>query len=236
MSDTSRFLLPLVQASQAQKHVTVNEALTRLDGLMQLTLLSTSIATPPSLPQEGDTYGVAASAVNAWEGQDGKLALYSNGGWVFIPARYGMRAYVIDQGGWAAYDGSNWLLGLQTLSAHGAGMQLLVKEIDHSVSAGTTSSISYAVPGQAIVYGVTGRVTSDITGTLTSYSVGVSSSTTRYGSGLSLASGSWMRGLTGTPLTYYADEDLILTAEGGDFASGDIRLAIHYATLSLPSL
>jgi hypothetical protein len=235
MSDTTRFSLPLLQASQAQKHVTVNEALLRVDGLMQLTLISASSNTPPTSPSEGEVYGVGASGVNEWSGEDGKLALFSNGGWVFMPASQGMRAYIADQGGWAAYDGSDWIIGLQTLTSNGAGMQLLVKEVDHTVTAGSTSSISFGIPGQTIVYGVTGRVISDITGTLTGYSVGVSSSSNRYGSGLSLLSGSWMRGLTGTPITYYADEDLVLASEGGDFASGTIRLAIHYATFSLPA-
>jgi hypothetical protein len=235
MSDTTRFTLPLLQASQAQKHVTVNEALLRLDGLMQLTLISASQNTPPVVPQEGDAYGVATSAVNDWEGEDGNIALYSNGGWVFIPASLGMRAYIADENGWAGHNGSAWVSGLQTLSPNGAGLQILVKEIDHTLGIGTTSSLSLAVPGQAIVYGVTGRVITEVTGTLSSYSVGVSSSSNRYGSGLSLLNGSWMRGLTGTPLTYYSDEDLILTADTGEFSGGDIRIAIHYATLSLPS-
>lgn len=235
MSDTTRFSLPLLQAAQAQKHVTVNEALTRLDGLMQLRLLSVTGNTPPLSPQEGDAYGVGSSAVNDWAGHEGEIALFANGGWVFVPVTLGMRAYIADQNGWAGFDGTSWQIGLQSLSGNGAGMQLLVKEIDHTIAAGATSALTLAIPGQAVVYGVTGRVLSDITGTLTGFSVGVAASSNRYGSGLSLPSGSWMRGLTGTPLTYYSDEDLILTAEGGDFAAGDIRLAIHYAQFSLPT-
>jgi hypothetical protein len=235
MSDTTRFSLPLLQAAQAQKHVTVNEALTRLDGLMQLRLLSVTENTPPLAPQEGDAYAVANSAVNDWAGQEDDIALYVSGGWVFVPVTLGMRAYIADQNGWAGFDGTAWRMGLQSLSGNGAGMQLLVKEIDHTIAAGTTSAVTLALPGQAVVYGVTGRVLNDITGTLTGYSVGTAASDNRYGSGLSLALGSWMRGLTSTPLTYYSDEDLILTAEGGDFAAGDIRLAIHYAQFSLPT-
>lgn len=235
MSDTTRFSLPLLQAAQAQKHVTVNEALTRLDGLMQLRLMSITGNTPPLLPQEGDAYGVGNSAVNDWTGHEGDIALFANGGWVFIPVTLGMRAYVVDQNGWAGFDGTTWQIGLQSLSANGAGMQILVKEIDHTIAAGATSALTLAIPGQAVVYGVTGRVLTDITGTLTGYSVGVSGSTNRYGSGLSLPAGSWMRGLTGTPLTYYSGEDLILTGDGGDFSGGEIRLAIHYAQFSLPA-
>ncbi|WP_226550450.1 DUF2793 domain-containing protein [Celeribacter naphthalenivorans] len=236
MSDTTRFALPLIEAAQAQKHVTVNEALSRIDGLMQLTLISVTGNTPPLTPQEGDTYGVGSAPVNAWSGQAGMIALYVNGGWAFVPATLGMRAYVADQNGWAGYDGADWVLGLQTLSPNGAGMVQKVIEVDHTITAGTTSAASFALPGQSVVYGVTGRVLSDITGTgLTGFSLGVAGSSNRYGSGLSLSQGSWLRGLTGTPLTYYASEDLILTGEGGDFdAGGVIRLAIHCVQFSLP--
>ncbi|PTQ68557.1 DUF2793 domain-containing protein [Celeribacter persicus] len=237
MTDTPRFALPLLEASQAQKHVTVNEALARLDGLMQLTLISVTETTPPLTPQEGDAYGVPSAPVNDWSGQGGKIALYVNGGWVFVPVTLGMRAYVTDQNGWAGFDGSGWVLGLITLSAHGAGMVQKVIELDHTITAGATSVVSSAIPGQSVVYGVTGRVLSGITGTgLTGFSLGVASSSNRYGSGLSLTQGSWLRGLTGTPLTYYSSENLILTAEGGDFnAGGVIRLAIHCAQFALPS-
>ena len=42
--------------------------------------------------------------------------------------------------------------------------------------------------------------------------------------------------LTSTPQTYYSDTDLLLTGEGGDFAGGDIRLAVHLMNLTIPSL
>lgn len=237
MSETSRFDLPLLQPAQAQKHVTVNEALARIDGLMQLSLLSVGSGTPPLTPQEGDAYGVGASAVNEWAGHEGEIALYVNGGWVFVPTTLGMRAYVSDESGWASFDGTAWQVGMQTLSPHGAGMSYHVKEIDHVVEAGASSTASYALPGQAVVYGVTGRVVSAITGDgITGFSLGVAGSTNRYGSSLSVSEGAWLRGLTGTPLTYYGTEDLILTAEGGTFAGGTVRLAIHYAQMSLPSI
>lgn len=235
MADTPRFSLPLVQAAQAQKHVTVNEALARVDGLVQLVLKSVSSGTPPLTPQEGEAYGVGSSAVNAWAGQEGMIALYVNGGWAFVPASIGMRAYIEDQAGWAGFNGSAWVIGLQTASANGAGMTHHVAEYDHTIAAGSTSNVTFALPGQSVIYGVTGRVLSDITGTLTGFSLGVAASSNRYGSGLSLTQGSWLRGLTGTPMTYYASEDLILTGEGGDFAGGSIRLAVHYAQFSLPS-
>jgi hypothetical protein len=98
MTDTANLALPLVQPAQAQKHVTVNEALARVDGLAQLTLVSVSETVPPVSPEEGAAYGVPAGAVNAWAGQAGHVAVLIGGGWVFVPARRGWRAMVLDAG------------------------------------------------------------------------------------------------------------------------------------------
>jgi hypothetical protein len=52
MTETANLTFPLVQPAQAQKHVTVNEALARIDGLAQLTLQSVSDPVPPVKPEE----------------------------------------------------------------------------------------------------------------------------------------------------------------------------------------
>lgn len=80
MTDTAKLGLPLIQAAQAQKHVTVNEALARIDALVQLTLGSVTLTAPPGVPGEGDAYGVPAGATGGWAGKDRQVALYLNGG------------------------------------------------------------------------------------------------------------------------------------------------------------
>jgi hypothetical protein len=62
----------------------------------------------------------------------------------------------------------------------------------------------------------------------------VAGSDNRYGSGLGLALNSYLRGLSGAPVTYYADTPLLLTAEGGAFAAGTVRLALHLVELEPP--
>lgn len=235
MADTSRLELPLVEPAQAQKHVTVNEALSRLDGLVQLVLQSVTTTLPPALANGGDCYGVPLGAVNDWAGQEGKIAIYSGGGWTFAPAQIGFRGYIVDQSAHASFDGADWAAGAAAASANGAATIQEVIEIDHVIGAGATSVVVAALPANAVVYGATGRVLSGITGTLTSFRIGVSGSDNRYGSGLGLSQGSWLRGLTGTPLTYYSPEDLILTGEGGDFAGGTLRIAVHLLRLTLPN-
>ena len=85
-----------------------------------------------------------------------------------------------------------------------------------------------------MVFAVTGRIKTAFTGALTDWDLGVAGSTNRYAGGMGLAQGSWLSGITGQPVTYYADTPLVLTANGGDFAGGELRLAIHYFTASPP--
>ena len=57
MSDTTtKLLLPYILAAQAQKHVTHNEALRMLDGLVQLSVLDRNLTAPPASPADGDRY------------------------------------------------------------------------------------------------------------------------------------------------------------------------------------
>ena len=53
MSDdeSARLGLPYLAAGQMQKHVTVNEALTRLDALVQCRAASRTVATAPAAPE-----------------------------------------------------------------------------------------------------------------------------------------------------------------------------------------
>lgn len=236
MSNTMQLELPLLQASQAQKHVTVNEALVRLDGLTQLVLASATTTTPPLAAEDGTTYVVPAAAVNAWDGEAGKLAIASNGGWVFVAPKLGWRGYILDEGEPAMFDGTAWVRGALGLSENGASSSFRVVEFDHMIGAGATSSPAELIPQYAMVYAITGRVKTEITGTLTGFEVGVNGATNRYGSGLSLGQGAWFVGITGQPVTYYADTPIELTALGGDFADGELCLTLHYYLPTPPSV
>ena len=138
MSETSQLGLPLVQPAQAQKHVTVNEALVRLDGLAQLRLLSNSLTTPPITAADGDTYGVPIGGVNEWSLNIGDVAIYSNGGWVFVTPKAGWRGYIVDQGQSAIYSGTGWVASALEISPNGAKSGFEVVEFDHVISAGAS--------------------------------------------------------------------------------------------------
>lgn len=110
MSDaTTNLLLPYILAAQAQKHVTHNEALRLLDGLVQLSVLDRDLTAPPGSPADGDRYIVANGGTGDWAGWDLNVALFTDGAWLRLPPRIGWRAWVEDEGLLLVYDGADWI-------------------------------------------------------------------------------------------------------------------------------
>ncbi len=93
MTETTHLALPYLAAAQAQKHVTHNDALSRLDVVVQLAVIDTALTAPPGSPAEGDRYLVADGATGAWAGHDGDIAAFIDGAWVLIEARPGWIAF-----------------------------------------------------------------------------------------------------------------------------------------------
>ncbi|WP_414897408.1 DUF2793 domain-containing protein [Rhodovulum sp. YEN HP10] len=235
MANTANLSLPLLQAAQAQKHVTVNEALIRLDAVVQLRLQSLTVVAPPPGAADGLAWGVPAGAAGEWEGQDGRIALRDNGGWVFLAPLTGWRAFVVDAGADMRWTGGGWDAVGGALAPSGAGIAFRVLEFDHPVVAGGAQNTAVVIPSHATVFGVTGRVIEEITGTLSSWRLGADGSDNRFGSGLGLGLNSYVLGVLGRPLTGYAPMPLRLSPDGGSFAGGLVRLAVHYTELSLPA-
>lgn len=105
---TPRLGLPLLEASQAQKHVTHNEALLLIDAAMHLAVISRTFAAPPAA-SEGLRFLVPQGATGAWAGQIGKLALVQGGGWLFLTPRAGWRLWVEDERKFLLFDGAAWI-------------------------------------------------------------------------------------------------------------------------------
>ncbi|SIO11121.1 Protein of unknown function [Rhodovulum sp. ES.010] len=236
MSDTANLSLPLVQAAQAQKHVTVNEALVRLDALVQLRLESVSLSVPPLGAPDGLAFGVAAGASGDWTGRTGRIAIADNGGWLFATPQDGWRAWVADRGAEMRHDGSGWrpVPHVGAISPSGAVFAPRVLEFEHVILPGGAQPTAEMIPSHAMLFGVTARVVDPITGTLSAWSLGIEGAENRFGAGLGLDLNSYAHGVLGSPMTYYGPTPLTLTPEGGTFTVGTVRLALHYAELGLP--
>ncbi len=108
MSNTTTHLsLPYIQGGQAQKHVTHNEALRKLDLAVQLSVRAEADA-PLAPGAEGDRYIVGAAPVVDWAGQSGRIAQFESGAWVFTAPSTGWVAYDESTGGQVVFDGSAW--------------------------------------------------------------------------------------------------------------------------------
>ena len=109
MDTTPNLALPYILASQAQKHVTHNEAIRALDALVQISVKDRDLAAPPGAPVEGDRYIVAAAATGAWSGHDGEVAAWQDAAWMFYAPAEGWIAWVADEDALLAFDGADWV-------------------------------------------------------------------------------------------------------------------------------
>lgn len=116
MPDTSPILaLPFLLPSQAQKHVTHNEALRRLDIVVQLSVAAFDATTPPADPVDGDVHALGAVPVAAWAGHAGDLAAWLDGTWHFVTPHEGWRAWGKAEQQMRVWTGTAWVLPEATL-------------------------------------------------------------------------------------------------------------------------
>lgn len=111
MPDTTPLLsLPLIMPSQAQKHLTHNEAISRLDSLVQLSVKSRTQSAAPGSGVEGDRFLLPDNPTGLWAGKPaGHLAMLQNGAWVFEEPKAGWLAWVQDEQKIVAFEGE-WIL------------------------------------------------------------------------------------------------------------------------------
>jgi hypothetical protein len=109
VEQSPNLLLPYIMPSQAQKHVTHNEAIRMLDALVQLAVLDRDLTMPPASPQEGDRYIVAEGGTGEWAGREGTIAARQDGAWTFFTPCAGWLAWVRDEALLLAFDGTGWM-------------------------------------------------------------------------------------------------------------------------------
>lgn len=109
MDRTPHLDMPYILPSQAQKHVTHNEALAALDTLVQLGVIDRDLSAPPGSPVEGDRYIVGGAATGDWAGHDGEIAVWLDGAWRFFAPAPGWTAWAADEGAILAFVAGGWV-------------------------------------------------------------------------------------------------------------------------------
>lgn len=108
MDHTPRLTLPFIMPSQAQKHITHNEAIQALDSLVQPVVESRILTAPPPTPLAGEAFIVPSAATGAWSGHATEIAAWQSGAWSFLDPSAGWQVYdrsdktqlVFDAGAW----------------------------------------------------------------------------------------------------------------------------------------
>lgn len=97
--------LPYLFPGQSQKEAFVNEALTRLDALIDPVVLG-ELAEPPASPATGDCYIVATPATGAWATHEDALAVWAETQWLYADPREGTQVHDAASGALAVFRGA----------------------------------------------------------------------------------------------------------------------------------
>ncbi|HEV7233881.1 MAG TPA: DUF2793 domain-containing protein [Sphingorhabdus sp.] len=99
LTETGRHNLPLLAVSQAQKEITHNEALVRIDALLH-PVVEEELAVPPSPTERdiGKCWLIAPSPIGAWQGMTGRIAIWTGGSWRYCIPTEGLKVRVTSSG------------------------------------------------------------------------------------------------------------------------------------------
>ncbi len=108
MPQTPHLKLPYIMASQAQKHITHNQAIQILDSLIQLSVIDRQQTLPPQAPNNGERYLVAENSVSDWLGQDNKITIWNDNNWIFLEPQKGWQTWVENENRMLIWTGTSW--------------------------------------------------------------------------------------------------------------------------------
>ena len=239
MARTAQLGLPLVMPAQAQKHVTVNEALVRLDAAAQLRVISSVVGEPARvgggrrrLPRAGRRDRRLGGHGRTDRGLEQRRLDFSRAeGWLAGLGRGPGRAPHVRRR--SAGCRTRVAVSRRRRRAHLAGHR--VRPRDQRRRRPTRRRLQSR--RQAQVIGVTGRVIAAIAGPgLSGWRIGVAGSGDRYGSGLGTAAQLLSRsGSSGAPGDLLCpDAAAALGGRRQPSRPATIRLAIHLVELVPP--
>jgi hypothetical protein len=127
MTSSPHLALPYLDAAQAQKHVTHNDALRMLDAIVQLSVAARNVTSVPAAAAEGGRWLVGSGATGVFADNTNNVAAFQDGLWRFFAPQKGWHAYVESEGSILIFDGTSWndigffFHSLQNLAQLGVG-------------------------------------------------------------------------------------------------------------------
>jgi hypothetical protein len=108
MTTTPNLGIAYIDSGVPQPEVTHNDAMRRLDALVQIIVQDRDLASPPGSPSDGQCWIVASSPTGAWAGHTNHVLAWQDNAWRSYVPKVGWRAYVVDEGKLLTWSGSAW--------------------------------------------------------------------------------------------------------------------------------
>lgn len=225
MSRTERLGLPHILQAQAQKEVTHNQALNKLD-VFVMPIVEAISNTPPTNVAGGNIYIVGTSPEDVFSGHNNDLAQYLGDSWMFYTPIAWMDVIIKETQSRIIFDGNSWVpYGLITRDS---GEYLRVEHWQEDIAlAGNSVSTVQVLPDHSSVIAINIIVLEDITG-VPSFAVGVKDDPSRYGDRISVAKDTTNIGMSYHPITYYSNTPITFTPNEMEFTGGVVRVTAQY--------
>lgn len=108
MDNSNNLSLPYIAPSQAQKHVTHNEAIRKLDTLVMLAVEDIASSNPPSNPASGNRYIVAQTPLGEWQAHENEIASWVDNAWEFTIPQNGWLCWNKDESVLLVFSNNTW--------------------------------------------------------------------------------------------------------------------------------
>lgn len=159
------------------------------------------------------------------------MAFWREGAWAFFVPAVGWRVHVEDERLTVVWTDGAWrdrIVG----TANGGAIRLVALEQELTLTGAFVDATTAVIADRMIVLAVASRTTQAITGA-TSYGVGVAGNTSQFGGALGIALGSSNIGVIG-PSAFYANTPIRVTAAGGNFTGGKVRIVLYALAFTAP--
>lgn len=150
--------------------------------------------------------------------------------------RFGQNTFQLLPTGQSSFTGANSVTTFQTVALGGArtSMGQHAMALSGTLSSGGTFTFTNIIPAGCLLIGVTIRVVTTITGP-TTIDIGDGTDVDRWGAGINVVAPT-LTGIanftTSAVQTFQSAQDVVITANGGDFTAGEIRCVVHYTQIT----
>ena len=131
-------------------NVGMDNNIKKIDGLIQLSVESATVASPPTSPVLGSLFIIPANATGSWASNTNKITHYYNGVWNIYQPEEGWQAWVKDVDTRVNFDGSNWSDPLASLKSNVAALQIQVNNQATTISDLSTSLQNLSIRVKAL--------------------------------------------------------------------------------------